>query len=139
MYLKFVVFDDYEIFYSLKFLFHAIRQWQINLMYHGSADPVFVTNKKKIKIVFVRESIKPGGRLCGDQYVVSLAESTTAWPQSRIAASFVVVTTVCLWRERPSTCSSPEVPGHSWAANFPSLVPSSPYYNCHRSCLLSSF
>ena len=93
--------------------------------------------------------------------------------------------TVCLWRERPSTCSSPEDAGHSWAANFLSsfstgsfcftpcsslcdpvsiskpsslmfphlyhlitvctlflrisrLVPSSPYYNCHRFCLLSS-
>ena len=30
-------------------------------MFHGSADPVIITNKKKIKTVFVRERIKPGG------------------------------------------------------------------------------
>ena len=117
-------------------------------------------------------------------YVVLLVESITTWPHSRIAASFVVVTMVCLWRESPSTCSSPEVPSRSWAANFPSsfragssccapcssscnslsisnlsslmsqhlyrlitvhtlflllphFVPSSPYYKCHHSCLMS--
>ena len=126
-----------------------------------------------------------GARLCSYRYVVLLAESITTWPQSRMAASFIVVTTVCLWLERQSTCSSHEVPGRSWAINFPSsfrtgsscftpcslsrdpvlisksssltsphlyrlitirtlflhlphLVPSSPYYNCRHSCLLSS-
>ena len=28
-------------------------------MFHGSADSVFVMNNKKIKIVFIRERIKP--------------------------------------------------------------------------------
>ena len=31
-------------------------------MFHGSADSVFVMNNKKIKIVFVRERIKPAVR-----------------------------------------------------------------------------
>ena len=53
-----------------------IRPYQINLMFHGSADSVFVTNQKITKNVFVSEGMKPGGRrLCGYQYVVSLAES----------------------------------------------------------------
>ena len=69
---------------------NPFRPYQINPVFHGSADPVYVTNKKKIKFVYVREHIKPGARLCGHQYVVSLAESVTTWPQSKMAASFVV-------------------------------------------------
>ena len=59
-------------------------------MLHESADPVFMMNKKKFKIVFVCRNIKSGARLCGYQYVVSLVESITMWP-SKMAASFIVV------------------------------------------------
>ena len=40
-------------------------------------------------------------------------------PQLKMAASFIFVTTVCSWREGPSTCFFPEVPGRSWATHFP--------------------
>ena len=33
-----------------------------NLIFHRSADSVFMMKEKKIKIVFVREHIKPGGK-----------------------------------------------------------------------------
>ena len=74
---------------------------------------------KNTKLSSSTSTLNLGARLCSYHYVVSLAESITTWPQSR-AASFVVVTAVCLWRKCPSTCSSPEVRSCSWAANFPS-------------------
>ena len=68
-------------------------------MFHGSADLVFITNKKKIKIVVVLSTSNLGARLCGYQYVVSLTESIATWSQSRMAVFFVVVTTVCFRRK----------------------------------------
>ena len=45
-------------------LLQKVKPYQTtgNLMFHGSADAVFMTNNQKIKIVFNRKGIKPGGK-----------------------------------------------------------------------------
>ena len=105
-------------------LFHSlVRPYQINLMFHGSANPVFVTNKKKLKLSLSASVSNLGAKLCSYQYVVSLAESITMWPQSRMAACFVVVRTVCLWHLPPLPLRFPVVPG---PPAFPRLLERDP-------------
>ena len=92
----------------------TVRPYQINIMFHGSANSVFVTNKKKIKIVFVSEHIQPGGeamwlRLCSlvsrVNYHVTTVEDGSFFRLSQ--QRFPHGASVCLH----CTCSSPEVPG----------------------------
>ena len=110
-------------------------------MFHGSANSVFVTNNKKYMncLKSSASASNLGVRLCDYSYVVSFLHMR--WSQfprgHNRRRHFLVLTTVCSWCERPSTCSSPEVLGLSWASNFlsslrtgsPRSTPCSP--SCH--------
>ena len=127
-------------------------------MLHGSANYVFVTNEKKLQLCLSVSTSILGVRLCCYGYIVSLADSITNWPWSKMVTPFFFIAIICQLRECLSTCSSAEVPRLSQVANLPSsfitgfscfmpcslsrdpmyLVPSFPYYNCCQSYSLSS-
>ena len=80
---------DGQIF-TIKIFRLLLRPYRANLMFHRSADAVFVTNNKKLKLFFVCECVKLGARLFGYRYVVLFP----GWggvnyrvPQSKVAAS----------------------------------------------------
>ena len=98
-----------------------VRPYQINLVFRGSADSVFMRNKKKYNLSSSASTSNLGARLCGYGYVVSLAESIATWPCTVEHGSFFPCR-----RNKGSLVAQASVyllfplgPWSSWAANFP--------------------
>ena len=88
-------------------------------------DPptLFLSQTRKIlKLCSSASASNLRARLCGYHYVVLLVESITTWPRSRMAASFVVVTTVCLW--------------HSGVNYHVAMVKDGSFFHCRNNGLL---